>query len=198
MRVYLFCRYPEFGKVKTRLAAGCGDANALLLYEKMLKIIFQNLKESGREVLVHTAGGDSSLSTDWLKGFHHIEQVDGDLGERLIAAVNRGFDEDDSPIVLIGSDCPEIDKALLNEAEKLLCDNDVVIGPAEDGGYYLMAIKESNAELFTGVDWGTEDVLDQTLMSCNREKLSVALLEEKNDIDRLEDVPEEWLKELKI
>ena len=192
MRVYLFCRFPEKGKVKSRLAAHCGESAALELYKKMLDIVIQNMQEGHSELKVFYTGCDERTAKKWLGTIESEQQSEGDLGERLQSAVERGFKKDSQPIVLIGADCPDIDKSLIDQVEHEIKSVDLVLGPATDGGYYLLALKEANAEIFTDIDWGTEKVLDQTLYACKREKLSVHLLEEKADYDLWEDLPEEW------
>ena len=89
-------------------------------------------------------------------------------------------------LIFLGGDCPFVDQERLDEAFAALDTNDVVIGPAMDGGYYLIGIKQSRPELFAGVDWGTESVCETTLSICEREGLSVALLKEESDVDDLE------------
>jgi uncharacterized protein len=196
MRIFLFCRYPELGKVKSRLAAHCGPEKALRLYKKMLSVLLKNLDQSDKKLIVHYTGCTRGRAVEWLASREIKPQVDGDLGQKLGSAVRQGFAESETSIVLIGADCPEIDRKLLSKVEKVLQNNDLAIGPAVDGGYYLLALKKSVEPLFENIDWGTKNVLSQTLAAASKENLKVKLLEEKNDMDHWADIPLEWQEEL--
>jgi rSAM/selenodomain-associated transferase 1 len=196
VRIFLFCRYPELGEVKSRLAAHCGQEKALLLYKKMLSTVLENIDNSGRPMVVHYTGCSTSAAVEWFASRQIKPQSDGDLGEKLLSAVKEGFDENKTSIVLIGADCPGINADSLEEVERELKINDLVIGPAVDGGYYLLALKECIEPLFRGITWGTSQVLKQTLEIAAKENLKVKLLEEKNDMDYWEDIPAEWRQEV--
>jgi uncharacterized protein len=196
VRIFLFCRYPKLGKVKSRLAAHCGKEKALLLYKKMLSTILENIDDCGRPLVVHYTGCSSSEAAHWFANRQVKAQSAGDLGEKLVCAVREGFGENQDSIVLIGADCPDINATLLEEVERELKFNDLVIGPAVDGGYYLLALKECIEPLFRGITWGTKKVLKQTLEIAAIENLKVKLLEEKNDMDYWEDIPAEWRQEV--
>ena len=198
MKVLVFCRYPELGKVKTRIAKDCGDAGALAIYEKLLKVTFENLKESGFPFEVHHTGGEQVEVDFWLQELEGKSQVEGSLGDRLKYAVKDWFSVQNDSIAIIGSDQPDIGKALLQETEEQLKKHDVVIGPAEDGGYYLIAINGPYLNLFEDISWGTDKVFYETLEKLNELALSYKLLPLKNDVDYLDDVPDEWKKELML
>lgn len=97
------------------------------------------------------------------------------------------FATDVEKLVFLGGDCPYVDQARLDEAFGALDDHEVVMGPATDGGYYLIGVKQNRTELFEGIDWGSETVCEATLNICERKGLSVALLPEESDVDNFRD-----------
>ena len=198
MKIIVYCRYPELGKVKTRLAADCGEQGALAVYKKLLSCVFQNIEESGYPFEVHCAGGSERSIEEWLQGMSFKAQIDGDLGDKLQNSVREYFQENKSPLVIIGSDQKDINKPLLEETELKLKSHDVVIGPAKDGGYYLIALKKAYLGLFENISWSTSAVLSETIQKIQMNGLSYCLLEEKVDIDHLIDVPEDWKNELRL
>ena len=125
----------------------------------------------------------------WLgPGIQLMPQTGGDLGRRMNSGFEQGFARGYKSIVIIGSDCPAVTRALVNEALHKLLRHDAVIGPAADGGYYLIGLCRSAPELFTDIDWSTEQVLNQTIERCNAVHLTHALLPELRDIDLVEDL----------
>ena len=198
MKVFIYCRYPELGKVKTRLAADCGEAGALAVYEKLLNKVFENLQKSNYPFEVHYTGGEKLAVEYWLQEMNYKAQIDGDLGEKLSYSVSEWFKSNESSLVIIGSDQPNIDETVLKETEEKLKSHDVVIGPAKDGGYYLIAMNKAYLGLFEDISWSTEKVLSQTLTKVLEEGLSYYLLAEKVDVDNFEDVPQEWKRELML
>lgn len=198
MKVFIYCRYPEKGKVKTRIAQECGDENALALYERMLKTVFKNIEESGFHFTVHYTGCDEKKASSWLAGYEFKKQSSGDLGVKLKNSIRQWFENNDESLVIIGSDQIEVDRTVLEETAEKLKNNDIVLGPAEDGGYYLIGLSGPHLQLFDNISWGTESVLQETLNKILESGLSYFLLSEKNDIDYLSDVPEEWKRELML
>ena len=196
MKVFIFCRYPEQGRVKTRIASECGDAAALAIYGKMLKAVFNNLKQSDYSFEIHHTGGSRDEIEFWLEKMDSRPQAEGDLGAKLSYAVENWFETETEPLVIIGSDQIEIDNAVLIEAEKILQSKDIVLGPAEDGGYYLVGMTKAQIEIFKDISWGTETVLAETVQKLNDNGLTYGLLPVKSDIDYLKDVPKEWQREL--
>jgi rSAM/selenodomain-associated transferase 1 len=114
-------------------------------------------------------------------------QGTGDLGERMLRAASEVLQEYDQ-VLLIGSDLPDLTVAMLEEAVARLADNDLVVGPSDDGGYYLLGLKDLVPGLFSAIDWGTERVLRQTLQAADRERLMVALLQPMRDVDTWPDL----------
>ena len=116
-------------------------------------------------------------------------QCEGSLGERLTFALQSGFAAGLERIVIVGSDCPDIDENHIDQAMTLLRSQDMVLGPAVDGGYYLIGLSGLHLALFENIPWSTERVLETTLAIAHRCGLSVALLNWLSDVDRPEDLP---------
>ncbi len=184
----IFVRKPELGKVKTRLAATMGDEKAFAVY---------------LELLEHTHHISTAVKADkFVFYFDEIEKIDmwseedfvkrqqshGDLGEKMHNAFSILFEEGYNQVVIIGSDCPELTTQIIEEAFEMLQQNDAVLGPANDGGYYLLGLKKVHAELFSNIEWSTEKVLTQTLAACSFAGLSFGMLPKLIDIDTEEDL----------
>jgi len=116
------------------------------------------------------------------------EQGAGDLGERMARAASEAFGSGSSGAVIVGSDCPEISESLLADALDALSGNDVVLGPSEDGGYYLIGLQRDAAQLFSGPEWGTSSVLEATMRIARECALTVHLLPVLTDVDRPDDL----------
>lgn len=183
--VSLFLKAPILGAVKTRLAKSIGDEGALMAYCELVEFLLKSIPET--KVHIHYTPNAISLMEDWLGSdyVYHLQEGEG-LGERLIHSMQLEFSNGSEKLIFLGGDCPYVDHARLDEAFTLLDENEVVVGPATDGGYYLIGIKEPRAELFQGIDWGTQSVCETTLNICEREGLSVTLLQEESDVDDLE------------
>jgi rSAM/selenodomain-associated transferase 1 len=123
-------------------------------------------------------------------------QPDGDLGVRMAHALRNGVSRAPKTI-LIGTDCPPIDAAYVKQAFETLNTHDVVLGPAEDGGYGLIGVKNTVPDIFSGIDWGTDKVLAQTCRKLNAQRINYALLPLIWDVDRPEDLPRyyQWLEQ---
>ncbi len=182
----IFTRNPELGKCKTRLAASIGDEAALNLYTFLLKhsvSITANLKVE-KHVHYSVKIRDNDL---WDNSIYTKKQQEGDdLGLRMEFAFEEGFKAGYKNIIIIGSDMYDLDQKDLETAFEALEQDDFVIGPAEDGGYYLLGMKRSTTEVFRNKIWGTDTVLKNTLLDLQNEK--VATLPIRNDIDIFEDI----------
>jgi uncharacterized protein len=182
----IFIRNPELGKVKTRLAAAIGDKNALEIYQFLLlhtRNAVQDLSFDKRVMY-----SDEIIDNDiWSNEiFDKQVQFGQDLGTRMKNAFADGFDQDYDKIVIIGSDLYDLETANILEAFDKLDTSDVVLGPAKDGGYYLLGLKNIPNGIFINKNWGTNSVLKDTLADINH--LKIHLLEEKNDIDTVNDI----------
>lgn len=192
-RLVIFTRYPEPGTTKTRLIPVLGPEGAANLQRQMTERTLRmagDLQQKRRvSIEVRYEGGTDRLLRDWLGDDLRLkEQGRGDLGERMARAFRESFGVGDSAVVLVGSDCPEITPDVLQAAFHALAEADLVLGPASDGGYYLVGLRRSIPHLFVGIRWGDSEVLDKTLQIATEQHLSVRLLEELHDVDRPEDL----------
>lgn len=182
----IFTRNPELGKCKTRLAATIGDTAALKAYKFLLGHTVKITKDLNVDKQVYYS--EEIWENDiWPSSiFNKKSQTGIDLGERMQRAFQQGFETGHKKIVIIGSDMFDLSQTDLEEAFAKLDESDFVIGPAEDGGYYLLGMKKLDKNLFNDKTWGTSTVLKDTLANLENEK--IALLPIKNDVDLYEDI----------
>ena len=182
----IFTRNPELGKVKTRLATNIGDASALKIYQFLLDhtaLITKEIKVD-KQVYYSEKITDEDL---WSSDIYSKRlQKGSDLGERMLYAFKRGFIDGYKNIIIIGSDLYDLTQSDLENAFNSLKDHNFVLGPAKDGGYYLLGMSRMIPELFNNKNWGTNEVLNATLNDLKEE--SVILLPFKNDVDYFEDI----------
>lgn len=188
----LFVKYPEPGRVKTRLAADVGDEAAARIYRMMVASIIGNLPQGTAIRIVYHRFRSETDYREWLDDpvlaeAEYVPQCEGDLGERLTHAFAEAFQDGWEKVGVIGSDCVELTSRIYHDAWKELKKNDVVIGPTFDGGYYFLAMKNFQPALFANITWSTPIVFGQTLLAAKMAQLSVALLPKLHDIDTLED-----------
>ncbi|WP_025761849.1 TIGR04282 family arsenosugar biosynthesis glycosyltransferase [Dyadobacter tibetensis] len=189
----IFYKNPVPGQVKTRLAATVGRKRALDIYNQLvLKTKEQTFGLPLAKIVYYSDRVDENDVWD-VEGDHYAKLVqgEGDLGMKMHRAIAHGFQEGYTSICLIGSDCWEITPAVLQDAFHMLEKKEVVLGPARDGGYYLIGMNKENSQLFTGKSWSTDRVLTDTLADAKRQGLSVGLLPVLSDVDYAEDLPEE-------
>jgi rSAM/selenodomain-associated transferase 1 len=180
----ILAKKPELGKCKTRLAQGVGEALAHVVYQKLLSNTLSIAQNPAWETHVFWKGeGAYPLSAE----FKVKEQVHGDLGLKMHRAFDTTLSESDAA-VMIGTDCPDLTSDLLQQAFKTLENNDLVLGPSEDGGYYLIGMKRSMPFLFNEMEWSTAEVLENTLQRANKNTLKVVQLRSLNDIDTESDL----------
>jgi uncharacterized protein len=189
----VFTRFPEAGKTKTRLIPFLGAEAAANLQRQMTEhtITQVNQLKTSTNVSVEVcfAGGDVSLMQTWLgNDLIYQPQGDGDLGERMTRSLTHAFTDNAVKVVIIGTDCPGIDIDILTSAFTHLDTSDVVLGPAVDGGYYLIGLRYPHPELFININWGTSHVFQQTLDIAQKLSLSVTQLIYLTDIDHPEDL----------
>ena len=182
----IFTRNPVLGKCKTRLAAVIGDESALEIYKFLLARTAAITKELEVDKAVFYS--EKVIESDhWETSSYNKKVQEGiDLGERMLDAFNWGFQMGYQKILIIGSDLYDLSTEDLKQAYKALDKNDFVIGPASDGGYYLLGMKTLKKELFEDKAWGKASVLKNTLNDLNNE--NVHLLEVRNDVDLYEDI----------
>lgn len=184
----IFAKNLIFGKVKTRLAATMGDDAAFDVYHQLLNhtvAVTQDLP-----VLKTVFYSDFIETSDLWKDRIYQKQLQHgrNLGERMSHAFGYSFNNGRNETAIIGTDCFELTEAIISEALAQLKSHDIVIGPARDGGYYLLAMKEYHPELFENISWSTDQVLDQTAGLCKKLNLSVFLLPVLGDIDHESDL----------
>ncbi|MGY8913716.1 MAG: TIGR04282 family arsenosugar biosynthesis glycosyltransferase [Flavobacteriales bacterium] len=197
----IFTRNPELGKCKTRLAAKVGDHTALEIYTFLLDHTHNITKGVSATKEVHYS--EKIWENDIWENTHYYKktQQGKDLGDRMLNAFHDGFEAGYKNIIIIGSDMYDLSSEDLNNAFEQLNKSDFVIGPAEDGGYYLLGMSKITASLFKNKAWGTPTVLKDTLNDLKNE--SVRLLKIKNDVDLYEDIQyieafQPFLKNIKI
>lgn len=208
--IVIFVKYPQRGRVKTRLARAVGDGEAVGIYRNLVEYLIGMLRRvEADEVRVCFDPREKEdeivgwLQPVWLAAGPEVlpgqprlvfrPQCGGGLGARLESAFGEIFQEygkdgDQAPkVVAVGSDCVEIDGGILQESWEALNSNDVVFGPARDGGYYLLGMKSPHRGLFENIPWSTEKTLEVSLDRAREAGLELALLDKKHDIDTEED-----------
>jgi rSAM/selenodomain-associated transferase 1 len=185
----IFAKYPEKGRCKTRLAKGMGDEAALRIYRALLDHTLAVARSTPyRKVLLIDPPARAHEGSDWAPGMDaYHPQASGDLGARLARAFADSFARDARKAVVIGCDCPQISKDSVISSFDALERCEVVLGPTEDGGYYLLGLKEMHASLFKNVPWSTGDVFEKTLNILKFQTLSYISLNAFSDVDTLED-----------
>ena len=184
----IFTRNPERGKVKTRLAAATDDDFALGIHEKLLEITKKAAGTCGGDVAVYYSEHFPERDIFSGTGAAVFVQKGKDLGLRMLNAFRQAFLDGYKRVVLIGTDCPGLSAGILRDAFSLLEMNGAVIGPAEDGGYYLIGLRALLPELFTGKRWSTPHVCEEALDALENNGVNCALLPELRDIDTIEDL----------
>jgi rSAM/selenodomain-associated transferase 2/rSAM/selenodomain-associated transferase 1 len=202
-RLIVFTRFPEPGITKTRMIPALGAKGAARLQRQMTEhILATAAKASIRPDLtieVRHEGGNADLMQKWLgPQSSYRPQGPGDLGRRMVRAFEEAFRESKGAAVIVGSDIPGISAGIIQQAFEGLQKNDLVLGPANDGGYYLIGMKNTipastYTRLFENIDWGTGEVLSQTLQNARESELGIFLLESLGDVDRPVDL-HHWQK----
>jgi len=189
----VFLRYPEGGKAKTRLIPELGAEGAAALAHELAKHALEVADSAAAygniDVSIWYTDCDEGDAREIAPAAHiYHEQTGPDLGSRMNAAFEESFQQGYEQVALIGTDCPELDDSIINEAFDLLADADLGIGPARDGGYYLISLKAPAPELFKGVPWGSSNVLETTVEAAEKLGLSMEGLPILWDVDRPEDL----------
>lgn len=179
----IMTKSPVLGKCKTRLAQTLGDEKVLEIYIQLLDYTALFTQEVHAERFIYTSDKMSDSKRWGNDNIHFKLQSEGDLGKRMNTAIHEVLQEGYDKIVLIGSDCAEINSQDIHTAFEHLNTYDITLGPALDGGYYLIGLKEVNPKLFQKITWSTPTVLEDTISRIKLENLSYSLLEVKSDID---------------
>ena len=187
-KLIAFVRAPKPGQVKTRLAKTVGGVTAAEIYQRLMDQLFKNLKPLRDVELRFTPDLAKDEFGRWLRpGWELAPQGPGDLGTRLARAFQECFAQGSQAVVVIGSDCPAVVPDDIESAWRSLATNDVVLGPARDGGYWLIGLRAPRPCLFETIPWSTSEVLETTLRRASDARLAVQLLRTLQDIDTVED-----------
>jgi rSAM/selenodomain-associated transferase 1 len=199
--IIVFTRFPVEGKVKTRLAKNMGNKFAVSFFKACAEHTFKELlkvKETGSELFLFCSEeNEIELVKQWTENnFNYYSQQGKDLGLKMYNAFNTVFKKGYKKVIIIGTDAPDISMNIIQSAISVLDNCSVVIGPANDGGYYLLGFKSKLVDLFSGIEWSTDSVFDNTIEKLNNSKIKYFMLGELTDIDTMEDL-QYWLKHYK-
>jgi rSAM/selenodomain-associated transferase 1 len=181
----VFLRFPQLGKVKTRLASTLGHEVALSIYKDLLSLTLTAAADSGSAVYLFSEGGLPSYEERFPTFSYHLQST-GNLGLKMADAIAYVL-QFHSKAVVIGSDCPSLSASILRESFTILDTYDIVLGPAMDGGYYLLGCKKLYETIFDDIQWSTPHVLAQTIEKIIAANLTYCLLTPLSDIDTEED-----------
>ncbi len=206
-RLVVFAKAPVLGFAKTRLQPQLPQAFSLALHSRLTAVALNQWSQSNICPIECWIAGDKQVFSEKILGCNPsdltnlavYQQAEGSLGERLINAINCSFSNDTSShqkqksqdiqgVFVVGTDCPFIDKSYLLMACEALAKHDVVIGPADDGGYVLLGLKVPNESLFTDIRWGESSVFASTIAKLKSSKLSYFELPSLSDIDQPQDL----------
>jgi uncharacterized protein len=196
----IYSRYPESGNTKTRMIPALGAEGAANLQRQMTEHTLKTARQIklSREINIeiHFTGGNEKLMSDWLgKDLNYIPQITGDLGAKMNSSFQRAFNLNNQRVVTIGIDCPDLNQEILNAAFNSLHQQDLVLGVAKDGGYYLIGLNKTIPQLFHNINWGTEQVSKQTKAIAQKLNLNIEYLITLSDVDEPEDLPV-WKKHI--
>ena len=184
----IFTKNAIYGQVKTRLAATVGNDIALQIYQQLLRYTAVVTNDIPVEKIVFYATNITNQDVWDNKVYKKHMQLGNDLGERMQSALNYAFEHGSTEVIIIGSDCFEITADIINNAFDSLKNYEIVIGPATDGGYYLLGMKQPTPQFFKQINWSTNEVLATTIGICNSLNFSFYLMPELSDIDTEEDL----------
>ncbi len=190
----IFTRYPEPGRAKTRLIPALGAAGAAALHRQMTEHTIAQVRQLQQAypvaVTVQFTGGDRAQMAAWLgSDWAYQRQMGDDLGDRMMQASQTAFVAGAEAIVIIGTDCPDLDAILLETAFRAVPHHDLVLGAASDGGYYLIGFPRLIPALFQQMPWSTAAVLPKTLAVAQQLQLTTQMLPVLTDIDYPADLP---------
>ncbi|EMJ92812.1 TIGR04282 family arsenosugar biosynthesis glycosyltransferase [Leptospira alstonii] len=193
----LFLKNPISGRVKTRLARTLGDKAALNVYEQLIEITRKQVNPLNIPIRLYFDSIPDSISSPWGNQVSFHLQTGENLGIKMCRAFSETFSGGAEKTVIIGSDCPDLKTEHIQEAFSALDRSDAVVGPAADGGYYLLGMKSHFPEVFYGIPWSTDLVFELTLEKLQLSRKNVRILPELNDIDEASDL-EPYLRSGKL
>jgi len=192
----IFLKYPEAGKVKTRLAKDVGDDEAARIYSHMALNIIEGAidPQSYNTIIFYDPPEKEKEIKNWIgkKEVQYLPQIGNTLGDRISNAFKEVYSNGADKTVIIGTDCLEVTSEIINKAISLLGETQVVLGPAEDGGYYLLALNQDRPQIFQDINWSTEHVLNQTVSKIVENKLNYQKLKTLKDIDTVDDINDQF------
>lgn len=183
----VFVKNIKLGKVKTRLAKTIGDEGAFQVYKELVKITEQATLKVKADI--HIYFSDAVVETKWNNNYKTV-QNGTDLGERMKHAFGDGFEKGYKRIILIGSDLPDISAEIINKGFSKLNESMVIIGPANDGGYYLIGQSNMHNFIFQNKPWSQSNLFEETISELTKNKIQYQTLEILNDIDTYDDLIE--------
>ncbi|NET73210.1 MAG: glycosyltransferase [Sphaerospermopsis sp. SIO1G2] len=191
--IVIFTRYPEAGKTKTRMIPALGEEGAANLQKQMTEHTLSQIRKLQKTSVitleVRFSGGNYKLMQDWLgKDLVYKIQGSGDLGERMLRSLTGAFADNAQQVIIIGTDCPGLNCQIITTAFEKLNNCDLVLGPALDGGYYLVGLRQPVSELFSNISWGSDQVFTQTIKIAQKLNLTSSSLPSLADVDRPEDL----------
>ena len=187
-QLIIFVKTPRPGAVKTRLAAEIGAAAACHAYRRLVMTVLDRMQVIPETELRFAPDDAGPEITPWLRnGWTARPQGEGDLGERMARAFEDAGADGACRVVIIGSDCPDVTAADIEQAWLALEEHDLVLGPATDGGYWLIALQQPQPSLFHDIPWSSEHVLQETLQRATAAGLRVHQLRTLSDVDTAED-----------
>jgi rSAM/selenodomain-associated transferase 1 len=203
IRLIIFARYPVAGKAKTRLIPAVGDSGAAkihkILAHRTINTLYnaslscdETLAHCKSQAIISYTGGSLDQFEQWIDidDIYYQRQPEGDLTDRLLACLEP------APVIFFGSDTPDLSENHVKEAMRALMDYDIVIGPALDGGYYLIGMNSPHDILLKDMPWSSDAVLPTTLERCEAMGLKVKMLEPLSDCDMPEDLARwPWLRD---
>lgn len=186
----IFVKNPALGKVKTRLAATIGKEAALEIYLKLLEHTHKITANLPIEKIIYYSDFMDDLDLFESHVYQKSVQEGDDLGIRMRRAFEASFAASYDKVAIIGSDCYELDSETIMDGFKSLDKNEIVVGPAKDGGYYMLGMSKMYERLFMGKKWSTADVFLDTLLDIKRLGVDYHLLPTLSDVDHEEDLGE--------
>ncbi|MEL6969742.1 MAG: TIGR04282 family arsenosugar biosynthesis glycosyltransferase [Bacteroidota bacterium] len=183
----IFIKNPELGKAKTRLAQDVGPEKALQIYQTLLAHTREVTQAVPAQRLLFYSSFVDATDAWSADDFDKHLQASGGLGHRMEEAFTLAFGQNNGPVLIIGSDCAQLNASIVQQGIDALQENDFVIGPAEDGGYYLLGMQAFHPEVFRDIEWSTSAVFPQTRAIIEAHNWSLSLLPTLSDIDYLED-----------
>ena len=183
-------RLPSPGDNKTRLIPTLGPLGATALHAHLARLTISHAtsyctSHPSTRLTIHLTGGTPAQGREWLGSdtLHILTQPPGDLGHRMAHAASTALSDHPGPLIIIGTDCPSLDQTTLTAAFTALGQTDIVLGPATDGGYYLIGMRKFSPTLFHTIPWSTPTVLTHTIAAATSAHLTFSLLPTLSDID---------------